>query len=114
MEQNEYPIFPPEISNMILSEVSPYDIPNICLVNRYMSSCKDVLIKYYGNDGYEVINSLTYEQFVKLNNMLWPTPEFISKQKENKIIIEALYRQLSLGNISDLVLPTSYDPIERQ
>ncbi|SNW62757.1 F-box domain-containing protein [Orpheovirus IHUMI-LCC2] len=93
----EYPIFPREISNIILSEVAPQDIPNICLVNRDMSSCKNALIKYYGKDGYDVINSLTYEQFVKLSNMLWPTLDFTSKQNDDRIITQLLHRALSLS-----------------
>lgn len=96
-----FPNLPVEVTSDIFSLLNPKDIPNLCLVNKdnYQTYCRDLITKWYGEGGYNVIKSLTYDQFVKLTNILWPSYQFSIKQNKD-ISLQMLDRALSLQSAS--------------
>ncbi|SNW62761.1 Hypothetical protein ORPV_857 [Orpheovirus IHUMI-LCC2] len=72
-----FPYLPKELNKEILDNINPEDIPALCTVITTSniintSNCGDVIKKYYGEQGLNIIKNLTLEEFTILNNLMWP------------------------------------------
>lgn len=100
-----FPYLPKEMSNIILQNVDPGTLPNLCLVNKnsHRNDCVNLLKYYYGNNGFDIINSMDLDQFRRLNNMIWPTLQSFNIQTDQIIKDQMIERALSLRYSDDII-----------
>ncbi|SNW62784.1 Hypothetical protein ORPV_880 [Orpheovirus IHUMI-LCC2] len=102
---NIFPNLPKEISKHILQNVDPTTLPDLCLVNKdtYKNDCAKLLKYYYGNNGFELINSMNLDQFKRLTSVIWPTLQSFNIQTYQIVKDQMIKRALSLRYNDDII-----------
>ncbi|SNW62759.1 Hypothetical protein ORPV_855 [Orpheovirus IHUMI-LCC2] len=81
-----FPNLPIELNTVILNYLAPQDISALCNVistsnDLNISNCQNIIINYYGRTGLNIIKKLTLQEFILLNNLIWPVPETLDITK---------------------------------